>query len=286
MARYHYFDSDMLGYNPVGSGPLKQRPVASVRQIEQDGNIILSKLAGPKQSGPIEGGLSVVSRRCARECDPGISPHCSLQRRTTGFFRSPRYAEGHTMDYTLRPGERIIRYFHPADDQKYFLPWAYDGPGWREFPQEIEAYKIKTRNGPRSQKDSRAWGTGRIEYRPPRLSNTNVVVDMPCPYVIIGAEFTMDVDLGVNGSLAVETSTDLGRTWTRSARLTGPYQGRWRAEPAIVAKSAKGVLNAVSGSYGYQVRFTSSQAAVTNLLLSTDFQLNPRSLPAVTPGEK
>lgn len=281
---YHYFDSDMLGYNPVGSGPLKQRPVASVRQIEEDGNIVLSKLAGPKKVDTTKADYPWYPADVRENAIPELAALFTTTR-DNWVFPFTRYAEGHTMDYTLRPGERIIRYFYPADDQKYFLPWAYDGQGWREFPQEIEAYKIKTRNGPRSQKDSRAWGTGRIEYRPPRLSNTNVVVDMPCPYVIIGAEFTMDVDLGTNGSLAVETSTDVGRTWTRSAHLTGPYQGHWRAEPAILAKSAKGVLNAVSGSYGYQVRFTYSQAAVTNLLLSTDFQLNPRSLPAVTPGK-
>ena len=31
--KYHYFDSDMMGYNPIGSGPLKQRQVASVHDI-------------------------------------------------------------------------------------------------------------------------------------------------------------------------------------------------------------------------------------------------------------
>src|SRR3982751_4814767 len=41
---YHYFDSDMMGYNPVGRGSVKQLPVASVHQIEQDGRIFLSKL--------------------------------------------------------------------------------------------------------------------------------------------------------------------------------------------------------------------------------------------------
>src|SRR4051794_8604011 len=46
---YHYFDSDMMGYNPVGAGPVRERPVASVHQIEQDGGIMLSKLKGPKQ---------------------------------------------------------------------------------------------------------------------------------------------------------------------------------------------------------------------------------------------
>ena len=41
--QYHYFDSDMLGYNPIGDGPLKQRVVASVYQLEHNGNIMLKK---------------------------------------------------------------------------------------------------------------------------------------------------------------------------------------------------------------------------------------------------
>ncbi|MDQ6677474.1 MAG: hypothetical protein M3Z09_09275, partial [Acidobacteriota bacterium] len=48
---YHYFDSDMMGYSSIGtSGPLKGRPVASVRQIESNGSIITGKLAGLNQS--------------------------------------------------------------------------------------------------------------------------------------------------------------------------------------------------------------------------------------------
>src|SRR6476646_4389645 len=32
---YHYFDSDMMGYNTIGRAPVAQSPVASVHQIEQ-----------------------------------------------------------------------------------------------------------------------------------------------------------------------------------------------------------------------------------------------------------
>ena len=280
---YHYFDSDMLGYNVVGSGPLKQRPVASVRQIEQDGQIILSKLAGPQQVDSSKADYPWYPADVRAKAIPDLAGLFTTTR-DNWVFPFTRYAEGHSMDYALRPGERIIRYFQPSDDRKYFLPWAYDGTRWHEFPQEIDAYKIRTVNGPRSQKDSRVWGTGRIEYRPPRFSKPTEVIDMPCPYVIIGAAFTMDVELPAQMSLTVETSTDLGRTWTQSARLAGPHHGPWRVEPATIAKSTNGALSAISGSYGYQVRFTSSHAAITNLLLITDFQLNPRTIPEITPG--
>src|SRR5260370_839877 len=45
---YHYFDSDMMGYNAIGTGDPRTLPVASVHQIEQNGQIILSKLKGPR----------------------------------------------------------------------------------------------------------------------------------------------------------------------------------------------------------------------------------------------
>ena len=49
---YHYFDSDMMGYNPIGQGIPKQLPVASVHQLEQDSGIILNKMLAPTRVDP------------------------------------------------------------------------------------------------------------------------------------------------------------------------------------------------------------------------------------------
>ena len=94
------------------------------------------------------------------------------------------------MSFVLRPGEKMIRYFHPEAPGLDYLPFKYDGVSWQEFPQEIAAYQIKTKDGPKSQKDARSWGTGKIEYRPlaPKLSDGlkhggewSTVFRMPCP---------------------------------------------------------------------------------------------------------
>jgi hypothetical protein len=280
---YHYFDSDMLGYNPVGTGPVKQRPVASVHQIEQDGSIITGKLLSPKQADPSK----VDAPWYPADVRANAIPDLAALFTTTGdnwVYPFQRYAAGHTMDYMLRPGERMIRYFHPADDRLYYLPWRNDGSKWREFPQEISAYRIRTADGPASQKDSRRWATGRIEYRPPDSDKPTFVVDMPSPYVIIGAAFRMNARVGADDVLRVETSTDAGRTWTEAAALAGPHEGTWQTEPAVIAQSSNGKQTAVSGAYGYQVRFKSSAAEITGLVLATDLQLNPRTLPELTPG--
>jgi hypothetical protein len=52
----------------------------------------------------------------------------------------------------------------------------------------------------------------------------------------------------------------------------------------VVARSANGKRTAVSGFYGYQARFSSTSADITNLRLATEFQLNPRTLPELTAG--
>ena len=61
---YHYFDSDMMGYNTAGRGAAKDSRVASVREIEQKPEIMLGKLKGPKRGGPRRGLRPLVSGGC------------------------------------------------------------------------------------------------------------------------------------------------------------------------------------------------------------------------------
>jgi hypothetical protein len=282
---YHYFDSDMMGYNPVGRGAFKTLPVASVHQIEKDGNIILSKMRGPGQ----------VDRDAADNpwypADVRAAAIGDLARLFTTvednhLFPLERAPQGHRMDFVLRPGERIVRYFRPEREGLFYLPYKFDGRNWKEFPEEIARYHIRTADGPRSQKDERRWATGRIEYRPPQTGAPQAVYEVTSPYVIIDAEFLLDLSLSARAqSITVETSTDNGRTWQPAGMVRGPRRGSWRAEPAVLTVSQHGRRTAVSGSYRYLVRVTRADgAALRELLLVTRFQLNPRTLPALRPG--
>jgi hypothetical protein len=282
---YHYFDSDMMGYNPIGtSGPLKQRPVASVHQIEQDGSIITGKLVGPKQAdiANVDGPWYPADVRAHAI---GDLAELFTSWKDNRVFPYRRYAAGHTMDFVLRPGERIVRYFHPEPAGLYYLPYRFDGTAWQEFPQEIEQYKIRTTDGPRSQKDARTWATGVQEYRPPISAAMSAVYRMPSAYVIIDASFQMLA----SDPVTVETSVDDGQAWT-PATVTGKPDGEWTAIPAVLTKSEHGSRNAVSGTYGYLVRITSSSprgrtgGAIRDLVLCTRFQLNPRTLPELSAG--
>ncbi len=282
---YHYFDSDMMGYNVRGTSGFAGKNVVSVRDAERDSRIFLNKLASPKtvKSGVVDKPWYPADVREA--AIPGLA---ELFSTTNDNYLYPytRYSTGHNIAFTLRRGEKLIRYFEPAEPGLFYLPYSTDGKQWREFPHEIAQYQIRTSDGPHSQKDSRLWATGRIEYSPvvdPAAKEINV--DMPSPYVIIDATFDVDATLGPSDVLTVQTSTDRGATWQRAGVLQGPHRGSWSVEPAVITKSAHGRLTAVSGRYGYRVRFSRDGGTVRSLHLTSRIQLNPRTLPALRPGK-
>jgi hypothetical protein len=276
---YHYFDSDMMGYNKLADGS-----VASVAQIEADGSLITSKLKGPREINretasdpwyPADvraGAIGGMAELFTTAADNRLFP----------FERAP---QGHTMDFVLRPGERLVRHFQPERDDLYYLPYKQVGDRWLEFPQAIAQYGIRTENGPHSQKDRRRWATGRLEYRPPSQDSEIEVHEVRSPYVIIDAAFQLVASLpSSSATLLVETSSDDGRTWQQAGILHGPHEGAWRTQPAVLTRSEHGRRTSVSGRYGYLVRLTKRGSRIRDLLLTTFLQLNPRSLPALNPG--
>jgi hypothetical protein len=156
------------------------------------------------------------------------------------------------MSFELRPGERLIRYFGPEPSGAYYLPYKSTGPAWGEFPQEVSQYRIRTADGPHSQKDDRRWATGLLEYRLPIRGEAQSVFEVHSPYVIVDAQFQFDAVLSTEDqTLTVQTSTD------EDARIRGhAARNRMAIEPAVLTRSDHGCRTAVSGSYGYLVRVT------------------------------
>jgi hypothetical protein len=284
---YHYFDSDMMGYNVAGDGSFRGKPVVSVRDLERDGAIILQKLQTPDQVKP---GVVDVPWYPGDVRERAMDGLAGLFTTTADNYLYPftRYSPGHSMDFVLRPGEKLIRFFAPEEPGLFYLPYKFDGKRWSEFPNEVAEYHIRTADGPHSQKDTRLWATGRIEYTPPAPNQAVTVVDMPSPYVIIDARFTMRPELASESSwLRVDTSIDGGWTWAPAGELKGPHQGDWSIEPQVLLKSEHGRLTAVSGCYGYKMRITTSEppACIRSLRLISRIQLNPRTLPSIQAGD-
>jgi len=282
---YHHYDSDMMGYTTTGHGAAKQSPVASVHQLENDGSIILSKLKGPRDADAKQVDQPWYPADVNAGAMDGLA-ELFTTKSDNHLFPMERAPQGHNLDFVLRPGERLIRYYHPEKAGLFYLPYKFDGREWKEFPQEIAEYQIRTPDGPRSQKDERMWGTGRIEYHPPMTGAAEQIFRVQSPYVIIGAEFEIGATLASESqSVTLETSTDEGRTWVAAGVVKGPHRQVWKTSPAVLTRSEHGVRTAVSGRYGYLVRLTKSPGAeVGTVLLRTTFQLNPRTLPELKAG--
>lgn len=286
---YHYFDSDMMGYNAVGEGDPRKLPVASVHQIEQDGGIILGKMKAPRDVNAKLVDYPWYPADVREAAIDGLAELFTTSQ-DNRVFPFPRYAPGHSMAFTLRPGERLMRYFRPEEPGLFYLPYKRTEKGWEEFPQEIAEYHIRTVDGPRSQKDGRAWSTGRIEYTPAVSdweSRGEIVVPVRSPYVIIDAKFSLAVELASKEqAVAVATSVDGGKSWTEAGRATGPRTGTWEIAPKIEARSAHGSLTAVSGKYAYLVKVTRPGAGgrLRQMQVVTRFEMNPRTLPALAAG--
>lgn len=282
---YHHFDSDMLGYNLIDASPAGPSRVASVRDLEKDPSIILGKLTGPKQSDPAR----TSSPWYPADVQAGAMGGLAEAFTTTAdnsLYTFQRAPGGHTMDFVLRPGERIIRYFRPERDGLFYLPYKKTATGWQEFPNEIPQYAIRTADGPHSQKDARRWATGKIEYRPVVSTEASAVYEVHSPYVIIDAEFDItSATAAVQAGFQAETSIDGGLTWTPSGEIRQRQPGTWRVAPAVLTRSAHGQRTPVSGTYGYLLRLkTQPGARIQSLLLTTRFEVNPRTLPALKAG--
>lgn len=304
---YHYFDSDLMGYNTLGKGKAKTSPVASVQEVAADAKIFLDKMDGPNEAKPIVDNPWYPADVRAGE----IAGIAGIFTSTADNWLFPfrRYAQGHSMEFTLRPGEQLARYFG-AEDNIFYLPFEVNKRGLAAFPSQFGEYQIDATKGPGSQKDLRGWGTGRLEYRPPLADSRAyyavhnltlnaqgfspqnaaqpafAIFDVNSPYVIIDAQFEMLVHMPEGGELTFETSTDQGRSWDLGTSLKGAYDGLWKPAPKVITKTPHGVLTAVGGQYSYLVRLTigGSGAAVKDVLLRTRLQVNPRSLPVLSKG--
>lgn len=294
--QFHYYDSDMMGYTTIGNGPVHQSTVASVQQLADDPNIFLSKLQSPRKvrDGAVDAPWYNAD---VREAAIGGLAGLFSSRADNHLYSSTRYPQGHAMDFTLRPGERMIRYYNAETDMEKYLPYETDGSQWAEFPKDVGSLLLVSA-GPRSEKDDRRWATGRIEYEPSNerateseqsVKTISRIYKMPSPYVIIRGEFV--IAPSAHQDMTLETSTDEGHTWVKAQQISSVESGAMHFVPATISKTRDGSLNAIAGMYSYWVRVTAKSSVGkvpgipwTALKLSTIFQLNPRTLPALQAG--
>ncbi|MBI5086289.1 MAG: hypothetical protein HZB13_17040, partial [Acidobacteria bacterium] len=298
----------------VGDGNFRAQPVASLHQVANDPQLLLGKLLNP--STPTAGKVDNPYYP-ADVAASALADIASLftTKADNWLYGETRYARGHSMDFVLRPGETMTRYFDPETPKTYYLPYKWTEKGWQQFPTPHPDYGIFTANGPESYVDARRWASGRLEFKPalwapasflrtenlrlpdPALgeeafavadatSPAAAVFEVQSPYAIINGRFDLRVVLpDETAAIRMEISTDLGVTWQTEAARQGPFEGQWLVAPRDWLTSADGSLTALSGKYGYFVRLgLTGAASVSSVMIDTRFQLNPRSLPALVPG--
>ncbi len=323
---YHHYDSDMLGYTTVAPGDPRNSPVASVSQIARDGSILLAKLKSPTEVDTAKVDYPWYPADL-REGAIGDLVSAFTSTKDNWLYAFTRYPQAQSMDFVLRPGERLTRFFQPEKEDLCYLPFKYDGKSWEEFPREFPQFNIWTKDGPRSQKDDRLWATGRLEYAPVlsendsyhagtnKDTNTNLrlpdfkqrreylgrenpklaaraTFEMNSVYVLIDAVLTLEAKLEERKqSVAAEISVDGGRNWEKMASIEGPCHGKWECRPREIARGAHGTASSVSGKYSYLIRLSLNGPGaedgiqIKDVRISSHFQVNPRTLPALSPGQ-
>ena len=234
----------------------------------------------------------------------------------SGCFVTPMYhwyKNGHTMDFSLRPGETLTRYWRPQGS-RWHDPWTNPG-GFdlsfirKKFEQEPRGLKSKHDGwskwthgnalfsySPRLTDDYEDFERGVYDSQGVKLTAAGVesvpekgrnyvVFEVRTPYIIVGKVHEIDrpdkIDDAAKlyfrslGPLMVSVSTDNGLTWTGL--------GGVEYEQSALLDLTRQVL----GKYGYLVRFDfgAGRSGLAELILVTWCQLAPVSLPRVLEGE-
>jgi len=222
------------------------------------------------------------------------------------------YKNGHTMDFVLRPGESLTRWWQPQGG-RWHHPWPNPG-GFnlrfltRKFNQEPRGLKSKHDGWSK-------WTHGNALFSySPVLSESyedfergvydcqgvkqtsrgvetagdsagRVSFEVRTPYIIVGRVYELDrpekIDKAATlyyrslGPATVKVSTDNGLTWSVVDR----------ADHAGGKSSLVDLTPLVLGKYGFLVRFDlGSKSGLAELSLNTWCQLAPVSLPRVFKG--
>src|SRR5947209_6928038 len=145
---YHYFDSDLMGYTTLGDGKMKTAPVASVQEIANDGKLLVGKLEGPKEAK-----FTVDDPWYPADVRAGSMPDIAdifTSTKNNWVFTFQRYAQGHSMDFTLRRGERLTRYFGP-ESNLFYVPFEFNTFGLVPFSAQFGQYQFDPDKGPASE---------------------------------------------------------------------------------------------------------------------------------------
>ncbi len=216
---------------------------------------------------------------------------------------------GHTMDFSLRPGESLVRYWEGQGRWRMSGAWESEGT-LKILRDKPEGPKTGERVSA-----SNSYGNGKWVYQP-KLSSDYLDFDegvyrtdnvelrkagvalasdgegwmewrMRSPYVIVGKprdlldptddEGAVIVDLAGDGELSLSVSTDQGRSWEVVWSSSGGH-----------TSAAVDLTRWTAGHYEYHVRLgirgEAGTSRVSSVRITTWTQVAPMSLPRLKAG--
>jgi hypothetical protein len=286
---WHYYDVDLRGmlYKPDGT-------VASLREAMTDRSLWTNPPKKIEPFYPLDDKAQMFES--FSECNLTPMYHW--------------YKNGHTMDFVLRPGESVTRYWQPQGG-RWHNPWRDEGGFDKEF---LKRKFEKEPRGLKSKHDGWSkWTHGNVLFTySPELSNafgdfergvydckgvrltargletdtsigSHAVFEVRTPYIIVGKVHEIDQPEKTDdaatvyyrslGPVEVSVSTDNGFTWQRAGGV------EYEREELI------DLTRWVIGKYGYLVRFGfREKSGLAEMTLYTWGQLAPVSLPRLFDG--
>jgi len=221
------------------------------------------------------------------------------------------YKNGHTMDYILRPGESITRWWQPQGG-RWFQSWPNQGgfdysfltrkfnqeprglkskhDGWSKWTHGNALFSYSPRLGSAWQDFQRgAYDFRDVEPRALGIVATSdrgyAVFEVRTPYIIVGKVYELDrpdkiddaatVSYRSLGAVKVNVSTDNALTWQTVGGVDH------------AGSQALDLTGQVLHGYGYLVRFDFDRegSGLAELAIDTWCQLAPVSLPRLLAGE-
>ena len=284
---YHYQDVEFKGFYPAGDGS-----VAGIEQLGLRPAELMVKARLPEDFFP-------YSRRPWRTYMSKMV-YAGIADEGPSWYGSHRARKGHVMNVSLRKGET---YYRSWDNVGRYICDYERWTGGRDFGP------LDCRRGPNNMVSDRTFGNGILIYEPDLTSETDEYEDgvfaaegvvktkagLTCagnaaqghavfrfalPYIIAGDPGKVEVPddttkaamlaLAGSGEVAVETSTDEGRTWQGV-----PIKGFGTVD----------LSRLVERRYAYLLKFVLAKGATLKAFRAeTSFQLAQASLPALKRG--
>ncbi|MFH1069719.1 MAG: transglutaminase domain-containing protein [Candidatus Glassbacteria bacterium] len=207
-------------------------------------------------------------------------------------------AKNYTMSYTLKPGEKLLRWWDPvlgkyeARDKNPLVPQRYAN-GRLEWEPDLKRtdvcdYLRVIENITTTQRDGITPAIHVAEVQDENYTRpSRFAIPVASPYPIVGGHFycTLLKDPGASASVFFgEPEWDNGNLYTY----------RWGSGPERIELDLDSDILRSASLYNYEVGFTVSgnsrrerkaQAGVEDFRLITDLQVSPHSLPALSRGK-